>query len=63
MINEHFAQVAYHAYGATTDFKNFRGEPMPAWADLPHTIQRAWCAAVTAAIADFRQGIGQAVAP
>ncbi len=42
------AQVAYRAYGEVTDFKNFRGEPMPAWDDLGDTIQRAWVAAAKA---------------
>lgn len=36
------AQRAYDAYGAETDHKNFRGEPMPAWDDLPCKIQDAW---------------------
>ena len=36
------AMAAYAAYGKTTDFKNFRGDPMPAWADLPDKIREAW---------------------
>jgi len=39
------AELAYQAYGAVTDFKNFRGEPMPEFRDLPETIQKAWEAA------------------
>lgn len=39
------AEEAYLAYGAVTDFKNFRGEPMPQFKDLPETIQKAWEAA------------------
>lgn len=42
------AKVAYRAYGETTDFKNFRGEPMPEWGDLPDRIQQAWIAAAVA---------------
>lgn len=42
------AKGAYHAYGETTGFKNFRGEPMPEWDDLGDTIQRAWIAAASA---------------
>lgn len=42
---EQRAQQAYARYGAVTDFKNFRGEPMPAWEQLPKTIQQAWIAA------------------
>ncbi|HEY6117204.1 MAG TPA: hypothetical protein VI172_14730 [Candidatus Dormibacteraeota bacterium] len=39
------ARIAYKAYGETTNFKNFRGDPMPAFDDLPDTIQDAWVAA------------------
>ena len=39
------ARAAYARYGAVTDFKNFRGEPMPQYNDLPETIQQAWVAA------------------
>lgn len=42
------AQIAYLAYGQTTDFKNFQGNPMPAWQELPEKIQEAWGAAVKA---------------
>lgn len=41
------AEEAYARYGAVTDFKNFRGDPMPAFADLPEKIQAAWEAAAT----------------
>lgn len=39
------ARAAYQRYGAVTDFKNFQGNPMPAWAELPATIRKAWVAA------------------
>lgn len=42
------AAIAYRAYGETTGFKNFRGDPMPEWAALGDTIQRAWTAAANA---------------
>jgi hypothetical protein len=42
---ESLARSAYAAYGKVTDFKNFRGEPMPAFDALPSTIQAAWFAA------------------
>lgn len=48
MTDTELAQVAYRAYGETTDFKNFRGDPMPEWADLPQKIQQAWVAAADA---------------
>lgn len=41
------AKAAYRAYGWTTDFKNFRGEPMPAWDDLGDQIRAAWIAAAS----------------
>jgi hypothetical protein len=44
------AQIAYAAYGESTCGKNFRGEPMPAWADLPVTIQDAWVNATEAVV-------------
>lgn len=40
------AASAYRAYAASTGNKNFRGEPMPAFEDLPAPIQTAWEAAV-----------------
>jgi hypothetical protein len=42
-------EVAYAAYGRTTDFKNYQGLPMPAWTDLGDTIRQAWENAATAA--------------
>lgn len=36
---------AYMRYGAATDFKNFQGDPMPAWSELPEQIRQAWAAA------------------
>lgn len=39
------SEDAYGAYAAVTDGKNFRGEPMPPFAELPPAIQRAWQAA------------------
>jgi hypothetical protein len=45
-----YAQLAYHAYGESTNFKNFQGNPMPAWGDLPERIRVAWGCAVRAVI-------------
>lgn len=39
---DQLAEEAYSAYGAVTDHKNYLGEPMPAWGDLPPRIQAAW---------------------
>lgn len=38
----------YTVYGSVTGFKNFQGNPMPAWADLTTTIQAAWNAVAEA---------------
>lgn len=32
----------YNVYGSVTEFKNFQGNPMPEWKDLPEKIQLAW---------------------
>lgn len=51
------AEGAYQAYAATTGNKNFRGEDMPAFADLPQTIKDAWVAAAAyAATAYLERG-------
>ena len=36
------AEHAYDVYGRSVDYKNFRGDPMPAFADLPDPIRAAW---------------------
>ncbi len=40
------AASAYRSYAASTGNKNFRGEPMPEFDDLPQPIKTAWEAAV-----------------
>ena len=40
------AASAYRAYAASTGNKNFRGDPMPTWDQLPQPIRTAWEAAV-----------------
>jgi len=44
------AEQMYLAYGATTDFKNYQGLPMPEWTDLPEGIVTAWEAAAKRSI-------------
>ena len=39
------ARIAYTAYGRKTDFKNFMGNPMPIFDELPEPIREAWIAA------------------
>lgn len=48
-----YAERAYVAYGDKADWKNFKGDPMPAWGDLPPNIHTYWTAAVTQIIADW----------
>jgi hypothetical protein len=45
MSPDELGRIAYVAYSAAADYKNFCGEPMPSWGDLPTAIQRAWIAA------------------
>jgi hypothetical protein len=40
------AASAYRAYAASTGNKNYQGNPMPAFDDLPQPIQTAWEAAI-----------------
>lgn len=44
------ARAAYNAYNAggdpATANKNFRGEPCPAWDDLPQNVRDKWVAAI-----------------
>jgi hypothetical protein len=40
------AKGAYAAYGLSMGNKNFRGEQMPMWEELPEAIRSAWKAAV-----------------
>lgn len=44
------AETAYRAYAAVTSWKNFRGDPMPQWTELPQQIQNAWRASVEAVL-------------
>lgn len=48
------AKLAYNAYGKSTDFKNYKGLPMPEWDSLPEAIQIAWGSAVKAVIEEDR---------
>ena len=44
------AQIAYEAYAAHQDWKNYQGNPIPAWADVRQDIKDAWDAAVQAVL-------------
>lgn len=51
---------AYHAYGQTTDFKNYQGLPMPEFDNLTPIIKEAWATAAVSiwnyALDRVRQG-------
>jgi hypothetical protein len=38
-------RIAYTAYGRITGFKNFQGDEMPTFDNLPPQIKRAWITA------------------
>jgi hypothetical protein len=40
------AKAGYEAYAASTGNKNFRGEEMPKFEELPESVINAWIAAV-----------------
>lgn len=44
MVPDSLARTAYHAYGGVTDWKNYQGNPMPKFDELPAKIQEAWVA-------------------
>lgn len=45
------ARIAYDAYGAVTDHKNYQGLPMPPFDDLTPRIKEAWRLACLAVLA------------
>jgi hypothetical protein len=42
------AVVLYQAYGDSADWRNFRGDAMPTWPNLPDTTKEHWRAAAEA---------------
>lgn len=51
------ASRAYYAYAAVTDHKNYLGNPMPDFSDLPEKIRDAWRAAVRQVIRDLEPDV------
>ena len=47
-MNIHLGIVAYQSYGDSVNWKNFQGNPMPTWDDLPIHIRQAWINAAQA---------------
>ncbi len=39
---QRYGQLAYDAYGASVDYVNYQGLPMPAWSELTPAIRVAW---------------------
>ncbi len=50
ITRDQLVRSAYEAYGKITDFKNFKGDPMPTFDELPPKIQTAWMYACNEAI-------------
>lgn len=43
-----YGQIAYEAYADETGWRNYQGNMMPEWKDLPPKIRAAWEAAAHA---------------
>lgn len=43
--DEILARKGYEAYGDSSTWRNFRGDPMPTWDQLPLPIKDHWVAA------------------
>lgn len=41
-MEKSLGEIAYEEYGATTNYKNFLGNPMPEWDALTGIIHQAW---------------------
>lgn len=54
---EGIAELGYIAYSKSTNNKNFRGDEMPKWKDLPEAIQKAWMAATDEIIETARKAV------
>ncbi len=50
-----FAKDLYHAYAESSGWKNFLGNPMPLWKDLPEAIRTHWTAVATKAVKIVRE--------
>jgi hypothetical protein len=49
------ANIAYVAYGEQAQWRNFRGDPMPLWGELPEATRAAWAAAAGAVAEHVRK--------
>lgn len=41
-MSKTLGQINYEGYNEVTEYKNFRGEPVPQYTDLPDKIINAW---------------------
>jgi hypothetical protein len=57
-LNE-LARVAYQAYAKSTGGKNFQGQPMPGWDDLPPHITTAWMEATSSTVYEASKVLGR----
>lgn len=64
--NTMFAKKGYESYGKKTEWKNFAGNPMPTWDELPNSTKDAWVAAAstiaTLAVATFSADLVSGIA-
>jgi hypothetical protein len=44
-------QIAYEAYAAHQEWKNYAGQPIPPWDSVREDIKAAWAAAMSAVLA------------
>lgn len=44
------ARIGYEAYGDKAEWKNFSGDKMPSWDEVPEHIKEKWEAAVSAVV-------------
>lgn len=49
MTKSEIASELYQAYGRATDWKNFKGDPMPTWDELPEPQRTGWIYAASQA--------------
>lgn len=59
---EALGKIGYDAYGEAAGWKNFRGDPMPSWDELPSHIRRYWCHAAIAISVHILEGAPQQLA-
>lgn len=41
-LETYLARLGYEAYGNKANWKNYQGNPMPIWEDLPDNIKEYW---------------------